>query len=87
VIGSDGTIEWDWQAGEVRCFQPGPHAPHRWPLPPGWGINDMYVAELRHFLERVESRNVTANPVGRALDAVRIALAAKTAAAAKTMEA
>lgn len=84
VIGSEGTIEWDWQAGAVRCLRPGGETPHRWPLPADWAINDMYVAELRHFLECVESRNVTANPVSRAIEAVRVALAAKSAAEAKT---
>jgi predicted dehydrogenase len=81
VVGSEGTIEWDWQAGAVQRLAPG-QEPCRWPLPSDWVANDMYVAQLRHFLECVAERRVTANPVGRGIDAVNLALEAKRAAGA-----
>jgi predicted dehydrogenase len=81
VVGSEGTIEWDWQAGAVRRLGPGEDA-CRWPLPSDWVVNDMYVAEVCDFLKCVAGRNATANPVGRAIEAVNLALEAKRVAAA-----
>jgi predicted dehydrogenase len=79
VVGSEGTIEWDWQAGSVRRLAPG-EEPCRWLLPSDWVVNDMYVSELRHFLECVAERRATANPVGRAIEAMNLALEAKRVA-------
>src|SRR5262249_16524746 len=50
VIGDEGTIRWDYTAGEVRWYSAGSGRWEVFPAPAGWQPNEMYVDELRHFL-------------------------------------
>ncbi len=50
VLGSEGTIRWDYATGEARLWQA---ASADWEvvgLPPGWERNAMFLEEMRHFL-------------------------------------
>jgi predicted dehydrogenase len=53
VAGELGTVEWHFADREVRTFDAARNAWETWAY--GGEANDMYVAELRHFLECVES--------------------------------
>ena len=57
VIGSEGTIEWDFVAGEVVRYGPEGRPVERIKQAADWQTNQMYIDELRHFLTCVESRN------------------------------
>lgn len=80
VIGADGTMDWDVLSGRVRLLsaQNG-----RWTElcgPSNAGINDLYIAELEHFIRcAVEGGEVPVDGlVGRRV--LEIALAAKRSA-------
>lgn len=80
LIGSEGTLHWDGSDDSVGLFAA---SEGRWvPLrPPGQeDRNAMYVAELRHFLECVESGRTPAVSIEDGLRALRIALAAAESA-------
>jgi predicted dehydrogenase len=78
VIGSAGTIEWSFRDREVRVFGEDGTLSRSIAQPAGWQMNDMYVDELSHFLEAVETRTPTMNPVQTARSALTIALDART---------
>ena len=80
VVGEHGTIFWDFRAGAVRLYEA---AADRWttlPQPEAWTVNDMYVDELRHFLDCVRDGGAAALPVAEAAEVTRIALAARRSA-------
>ena len=77
AVCSEGTSIWSWPQHEVRSQRAGEK---RWAvesLPSGWDLNQMYVDEMRHFLECVAIRQSTCNPVSQAARVSQIALAAK----------
>lgn len=77
IIGTEGTLTWDWFSHRVRLFSA---ATAEWSdLHPAnvIGRNEMYVAELRHFLDRVRGNET---PIVSGYDGRRVlevALAAK----------
>lgn len=75
VIGSEGTIEWDFVAGEVVRYGPEGRPVERIKQAADWQTNQMYIDELRHFLTCVESRTDTCNPVALAAETLELALA------------
>jgi predicted dehydrogenase len=80
VVGDEGTIRWDYVAGEVRVFR---CESREWQVlhqPPDWSPNDMYVDEMRHFLRCLSREEAPALDVSEAARVLRIALAAKSAA-------
>lgn len=79
VIGATGAIEWDYSAGHTILYGPEGAVAKTALQPPGWTVNDMYRDELMHFLDRVERRQATDNPLARAARTLEIALAARAA--------
>jgi len=77
IIGSTGTIYWDFGQAKVRLFADRGTTVKEFSQPPDWQINQMYVDELAHFLSAVCGRESVTNPVSDSLDALRIALAAR----------
>jgi predicted dehydrogenase len=77
VIGTEGTIYWDFSDGRVRVLGPGGRMIQEILEPEGWQVNRMYVDELSHFLRCVNERVPTANPVADSLAALQIALAVR----------
>lgn len=76
IIGSEGTLHWDFVEGQVRHYQ----SDGTWQVfaqPPEWVVNQMYVDELRHFLECVAKHQPTCCPLEQGLLALRVALDAK----------
>jgi len=77
IIGTEGTLTWDWFSHRVQLFSA---ATNRWSdLHPAKMIdrNEMYIAELRHFLDCVRGKDkpdVSGDDGRRVLE---IALAAK----------
>jgi len=80
IIGEDGTLHWDYTAGEVRWFSAQTKQWKVYANPSGWEANQMYLDEMKHFLRCIEGEE---KPVLDVLDAARvlqIALAAKESA-------
>ncbi len=80
LIGEEGTLRWDFTAGETLLFDAKTGRWQSFPDPPGWETNAMYVAELEHFLACLayEAEPVQGLRAGRR--ALEIALAALTSA-------
>jgi predicted dehydrogenase len=80
VIGDEGTIRWDYGAGEVRIFRA---ASKSWEVMPdlaGWQPNQMYVDELAHFLRCLDGEEKSTLGVFDAARVLDVALAAKASA-------
>jgi predicted dehydrogenase len=77
IIGSLGTIYWDFVVGKVRVIGPDGALKEQFDQPPQWEINQMYLDELDHFLSCVAERKSTVNPIRSSLASLRIALAAR----------
>ena len=80
IAGERGSIFWDFGSKQVRWFDADQD---RWTVfsqPDGWELNEMYVAEMRHFLECVQSRHETTLPISEAVSVMQIAFAAKASA-------
>ena len=80
VIGSQGTIEWDFTAESVDLFGPAGTRTRHCAQDPAWQINQMYVDEITHFLACVQSGDPTCNPLLTAEATLRLALAVRSAA-------
>lgn len=80
VLGDEGTIRWDYVAGEVSVFRSGSSEWQVLRQPADWTPNDMYVDEMRHFLRCLSREETPALDVPEAARVLRIALAAKAAA-------
>ena len=81
LIGEEGTIRWDYSAGQTRWFRT---ATRQWDTvsnPAGWEPNQMYVEEMQHFLNCVRGEEASVLDVVESVRVLEIALAAKTAAA------
>lgn len=77
VIGDRGTIEWDMTAQLVRWFDGDARQWHDEPAPDGYGVNDMYVEELRHLLACLAGMERSTHDVADAARVLEIALAAR----------
>ncbi len=77
IIGSEGTIYWDFADHCVRVYGLHGELAKTYPEPQGWEINQIYVDELAHFCSAVRSKSQTANPVAGGLEVLKVALVAK----------
>ena len=78
IIGEEGTLHWNFAEGRVHLYGEDGQIKETLTQPEGWNANQMYVDEMAHFLTAVRSGSVTANPLSGGLEALKIALAAKT---------
>jgi predicted dehydrogenase len=76
IIGDEGTIIWDDSASEVQLFEA---KDSEWQTfrQEGFERNDMYVAEMKHFLDCLEGRDTPVVNVEEGAEVLRIALAAR----------
>ena len=78
IIGSEGMIRWDNEDGTTRIYQA---SQRKWEVispPEGFERNDLFLAEMRHFIEVVAG---VAEPVCDLVDGIRalqIAVAARS---------
>jgi len=79
-IGDEGTIRWDYSAGEVRWFSAKNGNWSVYHNPDAWTPNQMYLDEMRHFISCLDGREQPSLDVSEAIRVLGVALAAKTAA-------
>lgn len=79
VIGSEGTIHWDFQERRVWINRDVDSTDAVYAQPEAWELNRMYVDELEHFLQCVKEGRESCNPVSHAIATLEIALAARRA--------
>ncbi len=81
IIGEEGTIHWDYTAGQVRWYSPRAKDPKIFENPAGWESNRMYLDEMKHYLGCLAGEEEPAADVFEAARVLQIALAAKQSAA------
>lgn len=77
IIGSEGTIYWDFADHCVRIFDAEGEFFKTVHEPQGWESNQMYVDELTHFCSAVRNKSQTAGLITGGLEVLKVALAAK----------
>lgn len=80
IIGDEGTIHWDFAAGQVRWYSARTQQWSQYANPAGWQVNQMYLDEMKHFLACVAGEATPELEVAQAAEVLRIALAAKQSA-------
>ncbi len=77
VIGTQGSLYWDFGEGKVQCYRP---SQERLLIeqPADWTLNQMYLDEMRYFMNCVVNQQPTANNIQRAMATLQVALAAKS---------
>jgi predicted dehydrogenase len=81
IIGSEGSLYWDFGERRALRFGKDGEPAESVPEPVDWPVNRMYVDEMEHFLQSVERRRPTVNPISGGVAALEIALAVKRAGA------
>jgi predicted dehydrogenase len=76
-VGTEGTLEWIFDKPEVVKYGQSSKETVRHSLPVDWQINDMYVDEMRHFLDCVAEGRPTQNSIADSLPCLRLALQAR----------
>lgn len=77
LAGENGKLQWDFSSNSVQIHRCGQDAQL---IHFDCEVNEMYLAELRHFMECVESGDTPKVTMQDAILTLRIALAARTAA-------
>lgn len=77
IVGTEGSLYWDFGTAAIARYGPDGTLVDREAHPADLQINDMYVAQLRHFLECVSTGSPTMNPIAGGRDALAIALEAR----------
>jgi predicted dehydrogenase len=80
IVGEQGSIFWAFDHGRVRWFDAGRGEWTVFSQPPNWDVNQMYVDEMKHFLECVREGRSTVLPIPEAISVMRTAFAAKASA-------
>lgn len=80
IVGENGSIYWDFNTQQVRWYDAGKKDWNVYSQPEPWEINQMYLDELKHFVECVELRKATMMPICQGIAVTQIALAAKQSA-------
>jgi len=78
IVGELGSLFWDSNAKAVRWYRAESRQWTTYSQPEAWDINQMYVDEMKHFLECVEHKRPTALPMPEAAALMQVVFAAKT---------
>ena len=73
-IGAEGTLEWNFHRPEVIQYGRVPDEVITHPLPDRWQVDDMYVDEMRHFLDCIVAGTPTQNSIAQNLPCLKLAL-------------
>ena len=77
IIGSKGTIMWNSKSNQVKLYN---SRKNDWTIKlaiKNYNRNDMYVDEMKHFLNCIKQRKQTMNPLHEGIETLRIALSIK----------
>ena len=82
IVGQQGTIEWHYHDGHAGCYEAPKKRWHTFHLPEKFHRNQLYLAEMRAFLEAVFSGGRPESDFRAGTRALELALAVKESAAA-----
>jgi predicted dehydrogenase len=80
IAGELGSVFWDFNGKQVRWFDSGSGLWTTFSQPETWSLDQMYVDEMRHFIECVQRRRSTVLPIPEAVAVMQIVFAAKISA-------
>lgn len=80
IIGTDGTLLWDASRGDLQVFRSGEASWESFPDPIGFERNEMFLSEMRHFLDVLMNRASPLCSLADGVQVVQVALAAKNSA-------
>jgi predicted dehydrogenase len=80
IVGEHGSIFWDFTQKQVRWFDGATGEWTTFSQPDVWEVNQMYLDEMKHFIDAVASRRPTTLPIPEAVAVMQIAFAAKASA-------
>jgi predicted dehydrogenase len=80
VIGEEGTILWDINERQVRLYSAAAKEWQVFPQAADYDMNQMYIDEMKHFLDCLEGRAQPMQDVTAGKKALEVALAAKESA-------
>jgi predicted dehydrogenase len=80
IIGEGGTIRWSWANESVEWYVAETDERYSFDRPADWSMNDMYVAEMEHFLSCVTNSAETICPVSCGERDLAVALAGRESA-------
>lgn len=86
IVGEKGTIFWDFNEKTVRLFDAEKSSWTAFPEPKEWNLNQMYIDELKHFLDCVRTDQPTTLPVPEATKVMQVVFAAKESVNSGRME-
>jgi predicted dehydrogenase len=76
IIGSHGSIRWDNADGETALFSADYKQWERFPSPEGFERNQLFLAQMEHFLEVIHKKTTPLCGLDDGIQALRLALAA-----------
>lgn len=76
LIGTEGTLRWENETGELRLFRAQSGEWETYAPPPGFERNDLFLAEMRHFLAVARGQAAPACTLEEGARALQVALAA-----------
>jgi predicted dehydrogenase len=77
IVGELGSVSWDFNSKAVRWYNAGKMEWATYLQPEAWEVNQMYVDEMKHFLECLERKRSTTLPIPEAAALMRVVFAAK----------
>jgi predicted dehydrogenase len=81
IVGELGSIFWDFNARQVRWYDAASKKWFHCPQPETWELNQMYVDEMKHFLDCLTLQRPTMLPILEAAALMRLVFAAKESSA------
>jgi predicted dehydrogenase len=75
AIGSDGALRWDNADGAVRLYRAETGEWQCFPTPPGFERNELFLAEMRHFLQVARAQAEPLCSLEDGVQALKLALA------------
>jgi len=76
IIGTHGTIRWDNSDGTVHVFCSNSEKWESFPVPEGFQRNDLFLSEMRHFMEVVKGKKPPVCTLQEGIRVLELALAA-----------
>jgi predicted dehydrogenase len=85
IIASDGTLVWKYYEGEIKWYESLQNKWQSWNTPKDFARNDMFLAQMRHFLALVGGETTPVCSLEDGIQDLRIALAALESSQSKKL--
>ncbi len=86
IVGSQGTILWDNADGVARVYRAATAGWEAFPPPAGFERNDLFLAELRHFIAVIRGEAASLCTLEDGIETLRLALAVHKSAATQMIQ-